>query len=205
MRPVLKACVILVLVGVAAMAAALAPILRRGISARDEPTEVETVLARWLRRLAIPRGVRVRSNPVQLTSESLKRARAHFADHCASCHGNDGKGETDLGRTLYPRAPDMTLADTQGLSDGEIFAIIEGGVRLSGMPAWGKPSPEDDADGWELVHFIRHLPQISAEELAEMESLNPKGRKELEEEESIRRFLSGEDIRSPETNGEHKH
>lgn len=201
----LKACAILVLVGVAAMAAALAPVLRRGISARDEPTAVEAVLARWLRRLAIPSDVRVRSNPVQRTSEGLNRARTHFADHCASCHGNDGRGQTDMGRALYPRAPDMTLADTQGLSDGEIFAIIEDGVRLSGMPAWGKPSSEDDVDGWELVHFIRHLPQISAEELAEMESLNPRSRKALEEEESIRRFLSGEDVRPAERNDEHKH
>ena len=119
-------------------------------------------------------------------------ARAHFADHCASCHGNDGRGRTKLGQGLYPKAPDMTLAETQSLSDGALFAIIENGVRLTGMPAWGQPGPEDDQETWELVHFIRRLQQLTPGELAEMESSNPKSRKDLEEEDAIRKFLAGE-------------
>jgi hypothetical protein len=86
----------------------------------------------------------------------------------------------------------MTLSDTQRLTDGELFVIIEDGVRLTGMPAWGSPGPEDDAETWGLVHFIRHLPRLAPDELEEMKALNPKTRKELEEEEEIRRFLSGE-------------
>ena len=87
----------------------------------------------------------------------------------------------------------MTQPATQGLSDGELFAIIENGVRLTGMPAWGRPGPEDDEETWQLVHFIRRLPQLSANELAEMEPLNPRSPKQLEEEQAIRRFLAGED------------
>jgi mono/diheme cytochrome c family protein len=168
-------------------------VVRHGVSARDEPTRVEALLAGQLRRLAIPSGLRTRTNPVPPTPEALVRARAHFADHCASCHGNDGKGRTALGRNLYPKAPDMTLPPTQRLSDGELYAIIENGVRLTGMPAWGSPGPEDDAETWELVHFIRKLPSLTAAELEEMKDLNPKTRRELEEDEEIRRFLSGED------------
>ena len=53
----------------------------------------------------------------------------------------------------------MTLADTQKMSDGELFHVIKYGVRLTGMPAWGDPnSQEDDRSSWEIVHFIRHLP-----------------------------------------------
>jgi mono/diheme cytochrome c family protein len=140
---------------------------------------------------------------VPLTPEALARARAHFADHCASCHGNDGRGQTTLGRNMYPKAPDMTLPETQRLSDGELFAIIENGVRLTGMPAWGRPGPEDDAETWELVHFIRHLPRITPDELEEMKALNPKTRKELEEEEAIRRFLAGE--QPPPSAETHRH
>jgi mono/diheme cytochrome c family protein len=170
----------------------LAAVVLRGINARDQPPALEVALARGVRRLAIPRGLRERTNPVPPSSDGLARARAHFADHCASCHGNDGRGQTALGRNLYPKAPDMTLSDTQRLTDGELFAIIEDGVRLTGMPAWGGPGPEDDAETWELVHFIRHLPRLSPDELEVMKALNPKTRKELEEEEEIRRFLSGE-------------
>ena len=105
---------------------------------------------------------------------------------------------------LYPKAPDMTLPETQELSDGELFAIIENGVRLTGMPGWGSPQPEDDAQTWELVHFIRRLPRITPEELEEMRGLNPKSRKELDEEEAIRRFLSGQQT-SPPPDGAHRH
>lgn len=172
-------------------------IYKTGISARDQPTVIEAVVARQMRRWAIPADVRGRKNPVPSSVEALARARAHFADHCASCHGNDGRGTTKLGQGLYPKAPDMTLPVTQTLSDGEIFAIIENGVRLTGMPAWGSPGPEDDGETWELVHFIRRLPRLTAEELREMEASNPVSRKELEEEENIRRFLAGEDQEAP--------
>lgn len=193
MRKLLVGLGALLLAAVAAGGAFVYQIHRRGISARDEPTLLEAALARQLRHWATPARMRDARNPVSPSAEALGRARAHFADHCASCHGNDGRGKTRLGQGLYPKAPDMTLPQTQSLSDGELFAIIENGVRLTGMPAWGGPGPEDDAETWELVHFIRHLPRITPEELQEMESLNPKGRKELDEQEAIRRFLAGED------------
>jgi cytochrome c553 len=198
---------VLLVVGLAVVVAAWGTVslLRHGVSARDQPTRVEAFVARQLRHLAVPRGARQAQNPVPRTPEALARARSHFADHCASCHGNDGRGRTTLGQGLYPKAPDMTLADTQRLSDGEIFYIIENGVRLTGMPAWGEGGPHEATESWELVHFIRHLPKITSQELAEMESMNPKSRRQLEEEEAIRKFLAGEG--DPPTADEvgHKH
>jgi mono/diheme cytochrome c family protein len=179
--------------------------VRHGFGALDPPTRVEAFVARRLRHLAVPRDARQAENPVPRTPEGLARARGHFADHCASCHGNDGRGRTKLGESLYPKAPDMTLAGTQRLSDGEIFYIIENGVRLTGMPAWGEAGPHDATESWELVHFIRHLPRITAEELAEMQHLNPKSRKELEDEEAVRKFLAGEDDHPPVGEVGHKH
>lgn len=164
--------------------------IQHGISARDEPTAVEAFVARRLRHLAVPRADRDAKNPVAATPELLARAREHWADHCASCHGNDGRGRTAIGQNLYPKAPDMTSPDTQSLSDGELFYIVENGVRLTGMPAWGTPG-QGDHETWELVHFIRHLPKITQEELAEMKELNPRGRKEWEQEEAERKFLQG--------------
>lgn len=165
--------------------------IQHGISARDEPTAVEAFVARRLRHLAVPRADRDARNPVAHTAESLARARAHWADHCASCHGNDGRGRTKMGQNLYPKAPDMTLPETQSLSDGELFYLIENGVRLTGMPAWGNPATDDDTETWELVAFIRRLPRMTAEELVEMKDLNPKSRKEWEQAEAERRFLGG--------------
>ncbi len=185
----------------------VALVLRRGFSARDEPGAIEAAVARRLRHLAVPRGARERASPVTLTPEVLAEGRTHFADHCASCHGNDGRGQTQLGRNLYPKAPDMQLPDTQSLSDGELFYIIHNGIRFTGMPAWGDGTPEDDLDSWKLVHFIRHLPQITPQELEEMKALNPMTRAELDEEEDMRRFLEGGEapLPPPREGHEHKH
>lgn len=165
-----------------------------GLSAREQPPAVEAAIARAARSLMIPRAARRMENPLAASPEALASARAHWADHCASCHGNDGRGQTSMGRNLYPKAPDMTAEATQELSDGELFWIIENGVKLTGMPAWGTPAPDDDAESWELVHFVRHLPALTAAEIEEMERHNPVSRAALEEELAIERFLAGEDV-----------
>lgn len=164
----------------------------QGISSRSEPPAFEARLARTARHLLIPRAERARANPLAPSAEVLASARRHFADHCASCHGNDGRGQTALGRNLYPKAPDMTEPGTQSLTDGELFWIIENGVKLTGMPAWGKPGPEDDPETWELVHLLRRLPSLTEAELAEMKLFNPISRAELEEEMEMERFLAGD-------------
>ena len=168
-------------------------VLRRGLSTRTEPSGVEEFLARTARRLATPSAVRSMSNPVQPTEGVLDEALAHFADHCASCHANDGGGQTPIGRNLYPKAPDMRGRATQSLSDGELFSIIENGIRLTGMPAWGDGSPDSERASWGLVHFIRRLPRLTPEEIERMEALNPRTPAQFREEEDARRFLTGEE------------
>lgn len=164
-----------------------------GISARTAPGAVETAAARRLRSLAIPRAVRQQSNPVPSSAEAVRHGLEHFADHCAVCHANDGSGDTEMGRGLYPRPPDMRLAATQQLTDGELFYIIENGVRFTGMPAWGTGSAESQQATWRLVHFIRHLPKLTAAERRTMEGLNPKPPAESPDGIDPDRFLSGDD------------
>jgi mono/diheme cytochrome c family protein len=121
----------------------------------------------------------------------------HWADHCAFCHANNGSGDTEVGKNLYPKAPDMRLADTQKLTDGELYYTIKNGVRLTGMPAWGEAGDTDE-DSWKLVHFIRHLSSLSPEEEKEMEQLNPKGPEEKLEEQQEEDFLKGGDVPQPQ-------
>lgn len=193
MRIVIAVLVLALAVG--ALASIL--VLQRGFSARDEPSAVEAFVARRLRRLAIPRSAREAENPTRATPEGLVAARAHFADHCAICHANDGSGNTEIGRNLYPKAPDMRKLDTQGLTDGELFYIIHNGIRFTGMPAWGGEDPAPDQDSWKLVHFIRHLPELTEAELEEMKGLNPKGPHEMEEEQEAQKFLRGDEESAP--------
>jgi hypothetical protein len=90
----------------------------------------------------------------------------------------------------------MRLASTQAKTDGELYWIIENGVRLTGMPAWGKGGP-DDLDTWKLVHFIRRLKDLTPAQFKEMAAANPKSPSELEEEKDDERFLAGEDVVPP--------
>jgi mono/diheme cytochrome c family protein len=193
------------LLGLAAGVVLLARTVRSGLSTHEEPPLVEVVLARTLRRAAVPSDLRGRENPLPMTPAILAEGRAHFADHCAVCHGNDGKGQTAMGPNFYPKVPDMTLRETQSRSDGELFATIENGIRLTAMPAWGNGTAASAHGSWSLVHFIRHLPRITDEELREMRSLNPKARAEWEAEEEERRFLEGGEEPTAEAPAAHAH
>ena len=197
MKAVFRAFLLLVAVAIIGGGIAAYAIASRGLSTRVAPSAIETSIALTMRRLATPSIVRGASNPIQPTPEVLEEALAHFADHCAACHANDGSGNTDIGRSFYPAAPDMRATRTQLLSDGELFSIIENGIRLTGMPAWGTGTAEGERASWGLVHFVRKLPTLTADELARMETMNPKSPQAFREEEEARRFLAGDDLSTP--------
>jgi mono/diheme cytochrome c family protein len=169
----------------------------RGVSARQQPSAIEARAALWMRSWMTPSTYKGLKNPVSATQENFIAAREHYADHCASCHANDGSGNTDMGRNLYPKAPDMRLPRTQQLSDGELFYLIENGVMLTGMPGWSTGTPEGEKSSWQLVHFIRRLPTLTAEDFAVMEQHNPTSRAQIEEERKVEEFLKGSDLPPP--------
>jgi mono/diheme cytochrome c family protein len=175
----------------------------RGFSASQPPGALERWIARRARSAALPSDARARPNPLQNTPEVLAEARAHWADHCATCHANDGSGDTLLGKHTSPPALDMRLEATQKLTDGELFYVIQNGIRLTAMPAWSSGSAHDDEDSWKLVHFIRHLPRLTPEEKQEMQKLNPKSPDDLKEEEEEKKFLEGQG--EAETHEHHHH
>lgn len=189
MKPLCIGALVVLAIVLAGLATGAAVAFRGGISARMEPSRLEARVARGLRSRAIPSAARSSVNPIAASSRALAEGRAHFADHCASCHGNDGSGRTQIGRNLYPRAPDMRASQTQELTDGEIFYIIENGIRFTGMPAWGGARKPEQS--WKLVHFVRHLPQIAPEEIEEMERLNPRSAAEWQERRDEEEFLRG--------------
>jgi mono/diheme cytochrome c family protein len=182
----------ILIVGLAAAVAVLGYVRATGLRADVRPGSVETRIARAVRSFAVSAADRNRTNPVAASADAVAAGRAHFADHCASCHANDGSGETELGRGMYPPPPDMRLEATQRLTDGEIFHVIEHGIRFTGMPGFATGDAEHEAESWQLVHFIRHLPKLSAAEIEEMLDLNPRPAAEIRQEIEEERFLRGE-------------
>ena len=191
MRPVLKA--FLLLLGLAVMVGAIGLwyFVNAGVSAKEQPGRLEEFMARGVRNMAIARRAKSLTNPVEYSGEIIAEGRAHFADHCANCHANDGSGKTPIGSGLWPKAPDMRLSQTQNLSDGELFWIIENGIRFTGMPAWSTGTKDGETASWHLVHFMRRLPELTPEELQEMEALNPKSPAEIRQQIEEEQFLEG--------------
>jgi mono/diheme cytochrome c family protein len=176
MRFILKLLGLAVVVGILVGAVALAYVKTTGLRALPEPGQLETRVARAVRSLAIPAESKSRTNPMAGSAEAMQEGLQHFAKYCAMCHGNNGSNEkTPIGHGLFPKPPDLREAPTQQLTDGELFYIIENGVRFTGMPAFGTGTPSEAGDRqvWQLVTFIRHLPTITPAELGWMESLNP--------------------------------
>jgi predicted CXXCH cytochrome family protein len=162
---------LLVVIGLAALIViCVALLIVRGFPATSEPSRIERLVARSVRNLAIPRAARREKNPLQASANNLHTGREIFLARCANCHGVDGSGRTPVGRSLYPRVPDLRALPTQSLSDGEIHYIIEKGVQLTGMPAWGNPYQQSD-DTWQLVIFIRNQQPLTKTEQSQQAAI----------------------------------
>ena len=74
---------------------------------------------------------------------------ALWAQHCASCHGKDGSGNTAMGKKLGVK--DYTKS--QSFSDAEAANVIKNGKGK--MKAYG--SKLSDADVKALVAYVRSL------------------------------------------------
>ena len=159
-KALLAALVIIVVIG----ATVGGLLIWRGFRASATPPAWEASLARTVRNLAIPRHERGEKIPFEGTPEVIQQGRTLFLTQCATCHGIDGSGKTAVGLNLYPRVPDLRGAATQNLSDGEIHYIIENGVQLTGMPAWGTPHAESSANSWKLVLYLRSLRSAGRQE-----------------------------------------
>ena len=159
MRFLRDAVITVVLLGTIAAVSVIAVVRNGGFSASDEPNRLERSVAERLVRLSIPPDAQQQRNPFAAEPESWRAAREHYLDHCAACHGRDGRGNTELGGNMYPPVPDFTSDEVQARSDGALYHIIQNGVRWTGMPAWkAEHSPEDT---WRLVTFIRKTPTLT--------------------------------------------
>ncbi len=176
-----------------------------GFSASEQPSWMEKVMAQNARKIATPADAKSLKNPrQQQTEEMIAEADEHFVEHCGMCHGIDGRGDTLIGKNLYPKVPDMSAADTQQLNDGELYYIIYNGIRLTGMPAWGS---EDKPEAiWDLVSLIRRLPKLSPEELQRLQKAAREAGGELSEQApELEKKEPGEPAKEGETKPKHTH
>jgi mono/diheme cytochrome c family protein len=126
------------------------------LDALQEPGRVETFLATVVKQFLVSRSSRegIPPPPSNL-QESIAEGDKLYASDCSMCHGSDGHTPSDFGRWMYPRASDLTSPLVQRYSDRELFWIVKNGIRLSGMPAFGRVESEDHI--WHLVNYLKTM------------------------------------------------
>ena len=105
----------------------------------------------------VPIEARELENNVPITSDSLKKGEAIYADNCVSCHGATGLGDGEDEKVEYslqsvlkiPVEPDNAL-----LTDGELYWKITHGVAK--MPSFA--GTLTDEERWLMVNHLRNLP-----------------------------------------------
>jgi mono/diheme cytochrome c family protein len=126
------------------------------VSALQQPGRMETSVATRVRDWSISRAARrpLPAAPEQ-NEENISKGSAIYGMACATCHGQDGRNPTPIGKSMYPRVPDLSSPDIQRMSDQELFWVVKNGVRLSGMPGFAKL--EDDGQIWCVVFYVHSL------------------------------------------------
>jgi len=128
------------------------------LAALPEPGRLETRSTTFAKRLLIHRASRqgIPPRPPDIKT-SVENGGTHYGLDCSVCHSDDGHGQTPVGQWMYPRAADLTSKRVQNYSDEELFWIIQNGIRLTGMPAFGQVESPDHI--WDLVNYVRALPR----------------------------------------------
>jgi mono/diheme cytochrome c family protein len=150
----------LVLLGVGAAAVAYSGAF--DFAASRPPSALEKRVAGFALDHSVAKRAPNAANPHGKSPDAIRVGMAHYKEMCVFCHGAPGVDASEAGEGLNPPAPDLTGKKTQARSDGELFWIVQHGIRMTGMPAFG-PTHKDE-EIWKIVSFMRHLPELTPDE-----------------------------------------
>jgi len=152
----------LILAGTIALVVCMVALGAVDLSATTRPSKLEKAVA----HAALDASVRARAprgKTAPSDRASLERGREAYRANCLVCHGVPGGEQSNIAAGLNPPVPDLAEPETQARTDGEIYFLVSGGVRLTGMPGFSRSLPEDTR--WAVVGFLRTLPKLGDEEL----------------------------------------
>jgi len=121
----------------------------------------------WFMDMVREQSIDARSSDLQVPNlddpQLISTGAAHYSEMCVVCHRAPGVAESELRQGLYPKPPDLTRGAPP---PAESFWVIKHGIKMTGMPAWGKT--HDDHKIWAMVAFLRKLPSLDAASYAAM-------------------------------------
>jgi mono/diheme cytochrome c family protein len=134
------------------------------IGADDHHTKMTLAIIDQLRERSIEVRGRLISPLLVADPNRVKLGAERYSALCAGCHLAPGLTKSDIRAGLYPRPPNLAQEDVK--DSRRAFWIIKHGIKMTGMPAWGKTL--DDAAIWELVTFVEKMPDMTAETYRQM-------------------------------------
>jgi len=151
----------------------------------------------WLLDTVRERSVTARAQNIAVPNNlndanRISTGAGQYGEMCSGCHLAPGMKRTEISQGLYPRAPE--LRRQTDLTPADQFWIVKHGVKMTGMPAWG--ITHDDELLWDVVAFVRKLPELTPEQYETMVKNAPK------HEEIMQDMEMGGDNKP---NGNHEH
>ena len=144
--------------------------------------EQENGILKWVLNTTKDRSIESRLEDITVPNlndpSMLKEGFEHYNEMCVSCHGAPGNEETELTKALNPPAPYLVEVAKE-IDPKELFWITKNGIKMTGMPAWGKTHSDEKI--WAIVAFVKKLPNMTAEEYQKMKS--PSGTMEDDEKD----------------------
>ena len=100
------------------------------------------------------------ANPITLTDANLIRGISLYGKHCAVCHGTASGAAlaSPIAKGLYPAPPQFADEGVEDDAEGVSYWKIKHGIRLTGMPAWGRTM--DDQQIWTLALVLKHMDKL---------------------------------------------
>ncbi len=106
------------------------------------------------------------SGKIAASKESIERGRKIFADACAECHGNSGRGDAtkklrdDWGARTWPR--DLTKGWTfrAGNRPEDIYTRVTAGIAGTQMPSFADPASKKvmtEGQMWDVANYAASL------------------------------------------------
>ena len=131
------------------------------VGADVKPGLIERTLAPWARDRSVAMRAPNEKNPFAGDPAAIAVGLDHYRENCVICHGAPGVAGAELSKGLNPPAPSLD-EDENDTPDGELFWVIKHGIRMTPMPAFGPTHTDEEI--WKIVAFIRHLPDLTAQE-----------------------------------------
>jgi mono/diheme cytochrome c family protein len=150
MKLLLHSAILTIITGVLLMAACTAREMTPGSG--DENPETAATL------VPPPEDYSGKQNPLTNVAESADKGQILYQANCSSCHGQAGRGDGVVARSMEPK-PENLAENQEDLGDDYLYwRIAEGGLFepfRSAMPAWKSLLTEEQI--WQIITFIRTL------------------------------------------------